>query len=290
MKGSLWSKGKGRDDAVSTILVLAAIFLLAVTGAVLVWAQGSKRDEIMLEVAKGCIQVSGVAIVGGIVAFILNRYQRLQLEEENERYRNQDDLRHRNERGADERRRQDEFLREILHDALAAYHAVKRVRRLQKIEFGKEQTDSSLTRIYELILELNDEQLKFERLKVVAKLVNDKRVPRVFSFEGDCYGTEDKMALMEMFEKIEKFLNRVFDEYRPIQRVDDAAKFITPAESAKVSEFLSSQGFRDISRPKDAIVCMLQIALLTPLVPMTLEDLCAERTAISRPTATPEPT
>lgn len=91
-----------------------------------------------------------------------------------------------------------------MHDALAAYNAVKRVRRLLKVELSRERTDSSPTQIYELILELNDEQLKFERLKVLARLVNDKRVPRVFGFVGIATAVKTRRRLWRCSRRLRR--------------------------------------------------------------------------------------
>src|SRR5919107_1277235 len=184
-----------RADLVRIFIFLVVVFAAAIAGVATVWGMTNRSGDVALEVAKGCIQVAGVAVIGGIVTWLFSRHLRRQEAEAKARDDELAELRRRNLAAADLRRRQDKFLRTMLNDTLTAYNDVKRIRRLLR---GKlDEPDHK-----RLAEELSEDQLEFERLREIAKLVNDDRIPVVFTWNTRSYEAQP-VALVQMFDMIE---------------------------------------------------------------------------------------
>ena len=166
----------------------------------------------------------------------------------------------------------------MLGDAIAGYNGVKRNRRLLAGRVGDEYTIPVPVETYNgFIADLNEQQLEFERLKLEAGLVNDSRLPRTYRFRGTTYGDAETTALVAALAAIERALNDVIGEHR--SRLAGLPREGTLPVSALTTtqRFLTGTGFREVSWPKDAVVRLLQTALLTPLDRPTLEEFRVRR-------------
>jgi hypothetical protein len=168
----------------------------------------------------------------------------------------------------DERRRQDELLRSCLQDTLAAYHAVKRTRRLLDAEAGPEHSEPVSFDIYDQYMKsINDEQLKFEKLKMLADIIDDPRLPRTPPWPDAREKDQNKAPLVAMFSKVEHSLNELVDEYQDSRHEVKQAGSIPLAQLTQAQLFVTSRGFRTaIAHPKDCVVKLLQTALLEPVL------------------------
>jgi hypothetical protein len=166
----------------------------------------------------------------------------------------------------DERRRQDDLLRSVLEDTLTAYHAVKRTRRLLDAEAGpKHNGPVSIDTYDQYMLSIMNEQLKFEKLMILANLIDDSRIPTTPWPEARKEDTR-KPRLVAMFSKIEQSLNDLVDEYKEKRQEVAKAGSIPLSQLIEAYTFVTSDGFEtDIAHPKDAVLGLLQKALLKPV-------------------------
>ncbi|MFC5141990.1 hypothetical protein ACFPK1_27400 [Actinomycetospora rhizophila] len=111
------------------------------------------------DVVKAAIQVLGVAVVGGVVAFAVSALQR----ERVERY---EELRRDADRFIEDRRREDDFLLRVHDDTISSYNEVKKTRRMcTGAPRGVEGRTVVPFVVYEAsISEINEQQLIFERM------------------------------------------------------------------------------------------------------------------------------
>ncbi|MFF5290907.1 hypothetical protein [Paractinoplanes globisporus] len=100
-------------------------------------------------------------------------------------------------------------------DKIASYNAVKRNRRrLAARAEGAYSIHISMEIYSTFIAELNDQQLEFERLKVLAGVATDSRLPQACEFKGVTYGDAKSAAIVSALAAIEKNLNHVIKEQR----------------------------------------------------------------------------
>lgn len=149
---------------------------------------------------KAAIQVLGVAVVGGVVAFAVSALQR----ERVERY---EELRRDADRLLEDRRREDDFLRHVHDESISSYNEVKKTRRmstgaLKRVE-GRLVLPSG---VYEArIAEINEQQLAFERMAPQVPLMGAVDVHN----RTDSHGRSQSH-----FRVAEVYLNEVLHEYQ----------------------------------------------------------------------------
>ena len=195
--------------------LLVAIAGLAALVLTVLWLSEPEPDTLAFEAAKGCIAIFTVALVG----FVLSQAATT-LQGRRERWnRRLEELR-------DERQRKDKLLREILDDAIANYHEVKRSRRQLRARIWAADRGEAIDRaVYDEYLGvINDAQLNFELLKETADLIVDERV--------------DPGRLEGYFHDIEKYLGKLVDEYEEHRRaVAHGHHAISIAELPKLYAF-----------------------------------------------------
>lgn len=161
--------------------ILAVIALASAVLLIIIWRSGAQHDTLKYEVAKTCMQVLGVALVGFVVSlatFTLqsNRAQRVlradQIREDGQRKveRKREDWQREVEETRDARQREDELLNSMLSESLSAYHTAKRVRRILRAQiWAQADGDCVDPDVYDQQMALiNDVQLQFEQLKRTA--------------------------------------------------------------------------------------------------------------------------
>jgi hypothetical protein len=265
------------DDLGNSLIVLATITVVSLIVLIIVWRLHPSRDSLGFELAKTSMQALGVIVVGAMAGIATFTYQHKRLRAAEIRDQQHEDWRREVDRIMDERRRQDELLRSVLNDTLAAYHAVKRTRRLLAAETGPEQKGPVSFEIYDqYMLSINDEQLEFEKLKMLADIIDDSRLPRTPPWPDAREKDKDKAPLVAMFSKIEHSLNELVDEYKDRRLEVKQAGSIPLPQLTQATLFVTSHGFRAaISRPKDAVVKLLQTALLKPIHLPTVAEVVA---------------
>jgi hypothetical protein len=267
---------------------LGVIFVVSVIVLIVAWSGNPSSDTLRYELAKTCMQVLAVAFFGGLATMATFNFQyyrtqeadhsRQRAEAEREEARmaaeahdqkmaewrgDVDDLR-------DERRRRDEQLRPIVEETLAAYNRVKRIRRLLAAETNGE-AGRHLTRVvYDKHMDcLIDEQLAFERLKRLTPLINDERLGLPTPTAGVLprIALKDEQSLADFYTDIEKYLNKVVDEYREKRHiVPDDANGVSLTGFDRLSGFIDKDDFVPSAADKiDQVIAKLQTALWQPL-------------------------
>jgi len=268
----------------ASLIGLGVIFVLSMVVLIIAWSGHPSSDTLRYELAKTCLQVLAVAFFGGLATMATFNFQyhrtqeayRIRQKAEAEREaarmaveaydqkmaewrRDVDDLR-------DERGRRDEQLRPMVEETLAAYNRVKRIRRLLEAETNDE-AGRHLTRVvYDKHMDhLIDEQLAFERLKRLTRLINDEwlGLPTRGVGAKPQVATGDEQPLTEFYAD----LNKVIDEYRKKRyTVPDDATGISLAGFDRLSGFIHTDDFVPKAADKiDQIIAKLQIALWQPL-------------------------
>ncbi len=262
----LWADIGNRPPAVLPFALLAGISAGSLIVLVIVWRLHPSHDSLGFELAKTCMQALGVIIVGAMAGIATFTYQQKHLRADEDRDRELEQRRREVDRIVDERRRQDELLRSVLEDTLTAYHAVKRARRLLDAEAGPEHNGPvSLDTYDQHMLCIMNEQLKFEKLMILANLIDDPRIP-TGSWPDARRADKNKPRLVAMFSKIEKSLNDVVDEYKKKRQEVAEAGSIPLSQLIEAYTFVTSDGFeKDVACPKDAVLGLLQKALLQPI-------------------------
>jgi hypothetical protein len=155
-----------------------------------------------------------------------------------------------------------------LEDTFGAYHAVKRTRRLLDAEAGPDhQAPVSFDAYDQYMKSIIDEQLKFEKLKLVVDLIVDSRLPRTPPWPKARPKDKNEPPLVAMFSKIEHSLHELVNEYKDKRYEVKQAGSIALAQLTKAQLFLSTDDFRaTIADPKDDVVKLLQRALLEPVL------------------------
>ncbi len=255
-----------KRNSVAWLLAIAAI-----SGIVLAWAwSGSpSNNTLRFESAKTAMQVIAVASLGGLAALATFTFQRSRTREDELRDRRLEQRRRRDENRRDKRDRQDDLLRSLLRDTLTSYNRVKRVRRLVEAETKDKAGGHVTLDVYDKhMTSLNDEQLEFEKFKRLAPFIDDKRLnPSAGRDPSATHGTAPGgVSLKESYERIEKYLNKVIDEYEDNRHVVAAEPAGVPlAKLTKLSAFLQHDSFElGAAMQIDGIIDVLQKAVLQP--------------------------
>lgn len=266
------------DDLGVSLMILASITVASVIVLTIVWRLHPSYNTLGYELAKTSMQALGVIVVGAMAGIATFTYQQKRIRAAEIRGEQHDDWRREVDRIRDERNRQDEFLRSVLRDTLTAYHAIKRIRRLLDAEAGPQRKESMSFESYERqMLAINDEQLEFERLKMLADIINDSRLPRTPAWQYARLKDKSKAPLAAMFGTIEHSLNELVDEYKRKRIEVKQVGSVSLPQLDQASFFVTSQDFRAaIVQPKDAAVKLLQTALLKPIELPTVAEVMAE--------------
>jgi hypothetical protein len=204
------------------LIAVGALLLLA-----LLW--GSTKDTLEYELAKGCIGVLTVALVGFVVSMAVYTVQRERTRRDKEFERAsakkerdaqdrreqfqrrleqlREEWRREVERLRDERERKDALLRSLLEETLANYHDAKRARRLLKARVWlQDDGDEIDLDVYdEHLATINDAQLNFELLMRTVGVLHDR--PRI-----------DERKLHDCYSEVEEYLNKIVSEYEEHRR------------------------------------------------------------------------
>ncbi len=266
------------DDLGASLIVLASIAVASVIVLIIVWRLHPSYDTLGFELAKTSMQALGVIVVGSMAGIATFTYQQRRIRAAEIRDEQHEDWRREVDRIRDERHRQDEFLQSVLKDTLAAYNAIKRIRRLLDAETGPERNGPVSFESYErYMLAIIDEQLEFEKLKTLADIVNDSRLPRTPAWTDARSKDKSKAPLAAMFSAIEHSLNELVNEYKSKRLEMEQVGSIPLPQLTQASVFVTSEGFRaTIAHPKDAVVKLLQTALLKPIYLPTVEEVVAD--------------
>lgn len=244
--GKLQIRTSIRDHPAGAIGLLIAL-IVAVDVAVLVGigVQHPRPNTLSYELAKACMQVLAVVVLGGVLSLASVAYQLRQ----QERQRGEDQRR-------DARKRSDALIRETLSDVLSSYHAVKRGRRTMQTWRWDPQQRGDLVETYDTQMGvINDAQLDFERLKRTAITLSSCGI--------------DVSRLRNSYSVIEKYLNRMLDDWRNYRRdmVESPSQpHLTSERLARLDAFINDhRDFREgIAGPIGEAVAELQNALLRP--------------------------
>jgi hypothetical protein len=228
-----------------SLAFLFGIAAVAVVVAAVAWTD--KPNTLEYELAKIAMQVVAVAVLGGLATIATAIFQ----ESFKREATRQDAL-------VEQRRKQDDLLRELLDETLTAYNRVKRVRRLLAAHTADGTGRITLDVYDEHMSTLIDQQLEFEKIKRRSPFIDDARL-RSTALPG-------ASVLTDGYEKIEKYLNRVIDEYEsnrasvvsarhglPVCRFDKLAGFIGDAFKAGAADRI------------DEIITALQGATVQPI-------------------------
>lgn len=225
--------------ALLVVVVVASALLLVV-----LLIANPESNTLAFELAKGCIGIFTVALVGFVISNATSKHQQARAHEERDVQRQRD-----------ERARKDEFLRSLLDAALQSYHDVKRARReVKAVIWADADGDRVDPAAYDEYLALvDDAQLRFELLKNAAELIDDNRV--------------NAEALAGRFRAIESYLNTLVAEYeKNRRRVAHGDGSVEIAELPELTAFMTSEAFRaGASCNLREAARTLRTALLVPL-------------------------
>jgi hypothetical protein len=290
-------------EAWLVVAVLACIAIAAAIVLSLTWT-----DELAHEAGKTSLSVLAVSLFGALAALAVDRYKqrreddaerrrtREKIEDEkaerreeqrrleeirreeavqrqldadrkeaaDARLRQEEAWRRELEHVRDIRSREDALLRSLLQDTLRTYNRVKRTRRLLNAYTMSATGRSLRLDIYDSHMqELIDLQLMFEEFKRLTSVSADKRL--------------GLPVLTRNFEVIEKYLNKVVDEYLENRHRVETNAVLPLEEFPRLSGLFHGKfpvevkgtvdaGFElNVSTPIDEIVKKVQNALLEPL-------------------------
>jgi hypothetical protein len=256
---------------------LALIGVLAVIGLVITWS--SQHDTLRYELAKTFMQVLAVAFFGTLATIAAFLFQRSHAQADNQAERNRQQL----ASARDQRRREDDQLRSIMNETLAAYNRVKQIRRLLRADtlaavsrikrirrlLSAENSDGAVRylslAVYDKhMTKLSNEQLEFERLKRFTPFISDERLrPLPYSGLGSVW--MKNVALTEAYEDIEKYLNHVIHEYEEKRHTVPNDANVSMAGFNKLLGFLGDNFEPKVADKIDVIIETLLTALWQPL-------------------------
>jgi hypothetical protein len=263
---------------------LVLIGVLALIGLIITWS--SQPNTLRYELAKTFMQVLAVAFFGTLATLAAFLFQRSRAQADNQLERKRQDR----DNDRDQRRREDDQLRSIMNETLAAYNRVKQIRRLLRAEtvtaytrvkqirriLNAETSDGaarcvSLPVYDKYLIYLIDEQLEFERLKRFTPFISDKRLSPPPESHLAKSGTAMKSeTLTKTYEDIEKYLNHVIHEYEEKRHtVVDAS--VPMVGFGKLLGFIGTDFEPNVADKMDVIIETLLTALWQPLEPSTYE-------------------
>jgi hypothetical protein len=202
-------------------VIRLAVYVGIPTAALLVilWISRPMASSLEFEAAKACLQILAVGVIGAAVGVVIKSRDdriaqaRRETELKAEARQRETELKaearqHAHDHLLDVRQREDDFLMGMLNELLDAYNDVKSIRRLLDAETRDAANRRAITiAIYDKLLrDLNDQQLRFERLARLAPLC-DERASRLDS------GAE-RVKYERLFRDIEKDINKLVDEYQ----------------------------------------------------------------------------
>jgi hypothetical protein len=258
--------------------VAGLVAIAVLSGIVLAWAWSGKpaNNTLRYELAKTAMEVIAVASLGSLAALATFIFQHSRTREDELRDRKLEQWRRHSDYLRDKRGRQDDLLRSLLQETLIAYNRVKRVRRLLSAEItDKAEGHVTLDGHDKHVTGLIDEQLEFEKFKRLAPFLDDERLYRPTG--GDPNATPGTVpvdvSLESSYESIEKYLNKVIDEYKDNRHVVAAEAAGVPlAKLTRLSTFISDGFVPGASDHIDLIIRVLQTAVLQPLVLPDLDE------------------
>jgi hypothetical protein len=247
-----------RTAAVRLLVVLGLTCLL---GLAAVWASDPSPNTFVYELGKALLQLLTVIVIGGGLTLVTSNYQREHDELRESEQRERDEYRESQQRARDEHRdlqeRSDTVLRELLGEALKSYHDVKRARRVLRGSRSRTPEGEHVDLVtYEAqIAVINDAQLDFERMKILARLIRDGRV--------------DAQLLVKRFNTIEKYLSELLTEYEQARKIIESESRLALKDLEHLNGCIDETRRyifrRGVANPIKAIVTQLQAALVVPL-------------------------
>jgi hypothetical protein len=220
------------------------------------------------EIAKTAIQLIAVAGIGSLAALATFTYQQGRLREsaewERRAQRHQDDL----DRARDARERQDELVRSIIDEALTAYNAVKRARRLLRAAVGNSGENIGTVggdAYNTLMVEVIEQQLQFEHFARMAPLIRHAALSSPpESGKGGAPDSGGTAAVHQHLRNIEGYLNIIIREYTA-NRNNVMTKPVLLIDLPKLAGFVGDEFEAGIATQMDGILVTLQAALLSPV-------------------------
>jgi hypothetical protein len=162
------------------LVVLGVATLVCIAVLVALALQGMDARALQIEIAKVALQVVAVAVIGTLLTFLLKLREELRADAQREL----DELH-------SQRNRQDERLTAALNDIVVGYNQVKRIRRSVRAGDDQEAGGAGSGRPPWLV-ELDDQQLEFERLLRIAPLIDDILASRsIQGIDGPLRQVED---------------------------------------------------------------------------------------------------
>jgi hypothetical protein len=271
---------------------LGLIGVLALTGLILTWS--SHPDTVRFELAKTFMQVLAIAFFGTLATLAAFLFQRshAQADQQAERQRQgRDNYR-------DLRRREDDQLRSIMNETLAAYNRVKQIRRQLRAETVttysrisqirgivsseiQNGTDRCVSlRVYDQYMShLIDEQLRFERLKRFTPFISDERLSPLPNTNAARFRKAMRSeTLTSTYEDIEKYLNHVIHEYED-RRHTVVDRTMPMIRFHWLSRFIDTDFEPHVADKMDVIIETLLTALWQPLEATTKEHVRTSKRA-----------
>ena len=245
----------------AAVRLLVALGLMCLVGLAAVWASNPAPNTFVYELGKALLQLLTVIVIGGSLTLVTSNYQRGRDELRESQQRARNELRESQQRARDEYRdlqeRSDAVLRDLLRESLKSYHDVKRARRLLRARRVRTSDGEHIevAAYEEQIAAINDAQLDFEGLKVVAGVIRDNRV--------------DVQELEQKFDTIEKYLSPLLTEYEKARPTIESKSTVALKDLAELNGCIDETRryiFRNgVADPIKEVVAHLQAALIRPL-------------------------
>jgi hypothetical protein len=221
--------------------------MAAVAAAVAAVAWTDEPNTLKYELAKIAMQVVAVAVLGGLATVATAIFQ--------ESFKQQATRR---DAFVEERRRQDDLLRDLLDETLTAYNRVKRIRRLLAAQTADGTGQITLDVYDEQMSSLIDQQLEFEKFKRRSPFIDDERLHTP--------ALPNASVLTDSYTEIEKYLNRVIDEYESNRNLLlEHGELLPVGRFGKLAGFIGDAFNEGAADRIDKIIEALQGAIFQPL-------------------------
>jgi hypothetical protein len=216
-------------------VALGLVAAVSLVGLIYFLVDPPRPNTFAFEVAKAAVQILVVAVIGTVAALLLREFE-LRRREAAE------------ELSKEEQRRQVrvQFLRTVLDGVLGSYHRVKGIRRRLFADTESSAGGSIDLNTYDDHMHaLIEEQLQFEKFKRLAPVLElDKSVTASFEAKS---------------ERVEKYLNRVLDEYKENRyRVAEAEGAVPIATLPRLAAFRRGGDFTIVSGGVRSLVEVLE--------------------------------
>lgn len=234
-----FSRAAGRS--LVGLLVIAAV---AAVVAAVAWTD--EQNTLQYELAKIAMQVVAVAVLGGLATAATAIFQESFKIEATRR-----------EACVEQRRRQDDLLRDLLDETLTAYNRVKRIRRLLAARTADGTGQITLDVYDEQMSALIDQQLEFEKFKRRSPFIDDQRL------HSTALSTS---VLTDSYSEIETYLNRVIDEYESNRNLlSEHGEWLPVRRFCELAGFIGDAFKEGAANRIDEIIKALQGAIFQPL-------------------------